>query len=366
MYRAAWRKFKSQQTLSPLEKQLVAVLSEHPEYHVIVESAVADLANYSPRGGQLNPWLHMGLHLAIREQVAANRPAGIAQVHAQLAARAGGAHEAEHRMLEVLAEAAVGSAARGQVPRRKRLPGTPAGTARTAERFGIFPAPRTGREFVNQCPPRTPVRPAPAGAGLHSRSLPDRFARDIREVQGMGLSETILAAIIGALATMATAIVQILRNRAPAEARPKKNRVRSTFAIIALVFGAMVGGYFWSELRAVGAREEIAALRADLKLAAKAEIAPGATAVQPQRLQPILARRTQRSRRSRARVAAPNPWRTCRPAASRSRPKTPARSHAPNLWRRPWRCAQPSRLDPHHRRARACARAEERYALART
>jgi hypothetical protein len=87
----------------------------------------------------------------------------------------------------------------------------------------------------------------------------------------MDLSETIVAAIIGALATMATAIVQLLRNRAPAEARPKKNRVRSTFAIVALVFGAMVGGYFWSELRSVGAREEIAALRADLKLAAKAE-----------------------------------------------------------------------------------------------
>ena len=46
----------------------------------------------------------MGLHLAIREQVATNRPAGIAEVHAKLAARAGGAHEAEHRMLEVLAE----------------------------------------------------------------------------------------------------------------------------------------------------------------------------------------------------------------------------------------------------------------------
>ena len=105
MYRAAWRKFKSQQALSPLEKQLVAVLSEHPEYHVIVESAAADLANYSPRSGQLNPWLHMGLHLAIREQVATNRPAGIAEVHAKLAARTGGAHEAEHRMLEVLAEA---------------------------------------------------------------------------------------------------------------------------------------------------------------------------------------------------------------------------------------------------------------------
>jgi len=103
MYRSAWRKFKGQHTLSPLEKQIAAVISEHPEYRVIVESAAADLANYSPRGGQLNPWLHMGLHLAIREQVATNRPAGIAEVHARLAKLAG-AHEAEHRMLDVLAE----------------------------------------------------------------------------------------------------------------------------------------------------------------------------------------------------------------------------------------------------------------------
>ena len=105
MYRAAWRRFKTQQTLSPLDQQVVAVISEHPEYRVIVESSAADLANYSPRGGQLNPWLHMGLHLAIREQVATDRPAGIAEVHARLARRSGGPHEAEHRMLEVLAEA---------------------------------------------------------------------------------------------------------------------------------------------------------------------------------------------------------------------------------------------------------------------
>ena len=104
MYRAAWRKFKQQQTLTPLDKQMVAIVSEHPEYHVIVESAAADLANYSPRSGQLNPWLHMGLHLAVREQVATNRPAGITEVHAKLSRKLGDAHEAEHRMLEVLAE----------------------------------------------------------------------------------------------------------------------------------------------------------------------------------------------------------------------------------------------------------------------
>jgi hypothetical protein len=97
----------------------------------------------------------------------------------------------------------------------------------------------------------------------------------------MDLSETIVAAIIGALATMGTAIFQLVRNRAPAEARPKKNRVRSSFAIVLLVIGAMVGGYFWSELRAVGAKEEIAALRADLKLAAREAAAAPANALDP-------------------------------------------------------------------------------------
>jgi hypothetical protein len=104
MYRAAWRKFKQQQTLTPLDKQMVAIISEHPEYHVIIESAASDLANYSPRSGQLNPWLHMGLHMAIREQVSTNRPHGITEVHKKLAGKAGDAHEAEHRMITVLAE----------------------------------------------------------------------------------------------------------------------------------------------------------------------------------------------------------------------------------------------------------------------
>lgn len=75
----------------------------------------------------------------------------------------------------------------------------------------------------------------------------------------MGLSETIIAAIIGALATMATAIVQLLRNRAPSESRPKKNRMRSLVATIALMIGCIVGGYAWSSLRAVNTNQEMRA-----------------------------------------------------------------------------------------------------------
>ncbi len=77
----------------------------------------------------------------------------------------------------------------------------------------------------------------------------------------MGISETIVASIIGALATMLTAIFQLVRNRAPSDGRPKpkKNRMRSVLATIALMIGCIVGGYAWSSLRAVSAKEELAA-----------------------------------------------------------------------------------------------------------
>ena len=58
----------------------------------------------------------MGLHLAIREQVSTDRPAGISAIHRELAARAGGAHAAEHRMIEPLAEALWEAQRSGRAP----------------------------------------------------------------------------------------------------------------------------------------------------------------------------------------------------------------------------------------------------------
>lgn len=75
----------------------------------------------------------------------------------------------------------------------------------------------------------------------------------------MGISETIIAAIIGALATMLTAIVQLIRNRSSSESKPKKNRIRSLTATVALMIGCIVGGYAWSSLRAVSAKEDLKA-----------------------------------------------------------------------------------------------------------
>ena len=105
-YVEAWRKWRERAPLEPLEHQIADVVEQHPEYHPVLEQdGDAVHRDYSPEGGQSNPFLHMGMHLAIREQVATNRPAGITAIHSALAARLGSAHEAEHRMIECLGEA---------------------------------------------------------------------------------------------------------------------------------------------------------------------------------------------------------------------------------------------------------------------
>lgn len=105
MYLTSWRKFRAQQPLQPLEKQLAAVIAEHPEYIPWLESGEEVLEeDFTPERGRANPFLHLGLHLAIREQLSTNRPAGFADLHRKLSEHYGDAHEAEHALLTPLAE----------------------------------------------------------------------------------------------------------------------------------------------------------------------------------------------------------------------------------------------------------------------
>ena len=103
MYADAWKKFCAGTPLSPLEAQIAAVIEQHPEYRDAVVGDDID-RDFTVEGGQTNPFLHMGLHLGIREQVSTNRPAGIAGIFEVLARRCGDPLEAEHRMIDCLAE----------------------------------------------------------------------------------------------------------------------------------------------------------------------------------------------------------------------------------------------------------------------
>ncbi len=116
-YLSAWRKFKAGVPLEPLEKQIAAVIAEHPEYHARLErdESVID-RDFAPEVGQPNPFLHMGLHLAIRDQIATNRPAGISTLHAELGAALGSLHDAEHKMQEALAASLWEAQRSGKLP----------------------------------------------------------------------------------------------------------------------------------------------------------------------------------------------------------------------------------------------------------
>ena len=115
MYLDAWRKHVEGRILEPLEAQIVAVVAEHPEYQALLEDHTALGRDWTPEQGSTNPFLHMSLHLAIREQVATDRPTGIAAVHAALSDTAG-RHEAEHRMLECLGAALWEAQRSGRAP----------------------------------------------------------------------------------------------------------------------------------------------------------------------------------------------------------------------------------------------------------
>ncbi|MBC7983339.1 MAG: DUF1841 family protein [Candidatus Obscuribacterales bacterium] len=103
-YLDVWRKHLDRVPMEAIEVQIAQAISEHPEYHSLL--AVPDVAltrDFAPEAGHSNPFLHMSLHLAVRDQVSTDSPHGI-RVAFELLARRRGAHDAEHAIIEHLAE----------------------------------------------------------------------------------------------------------------------------------------------------------------------------------------------------------------------------------------------------------------------
>lgn len=104
-YCTVWEKADAGRPLEPLERIIAEVIRDHPEYQpVLLDPETALSREYAPETGQTNPFLHMGMHIAIQEQLSANRPAGILDAYQQLCRRTGDSHAAEHAMMECLGE----------------------------------------------------------------------------------------------------------------------------------------------------------------------------------------------------------------------------------------------------------------------
>lgn len=117
LFRDAFRKHRAGEALEPLEKQVATLVEEHPEYHALVASEEDALdRDFTAEHGVENPFLHLGLHLALREQVGTDRPRGIRDLTRSLLLKYGDGHEVEHMMLPLLGEMLWEAQRRGQAP----------------------------------------------------------------------------------------------------------------------------------------------------------------------------------------------------------------------------------------------------------
>jgi hypothetical protein len=137
----AWEHYRAQQPLAGIEKIVVQVALEHPEYQPLLErpedfrdrdygdgiepraagqgcpgggfgDGIEPRATvqgrtgcgFTPESGATNPFLHMGLHIAIAEQLALDQPRGVCRRHDRLRQILDDEHTVQHRMMECFGE----------------------------------------------------------------------------------------------------------------------------------------------------------------------------------------------------------------------------------------------------------------------
>ncbi|OGI37062.1 MAG: hypothetical protein A2V91_00590 [Candidatus Muproteobacteria bacterium RBG_16_64_10] len=119
----AWQRHRENLPLEGVEPLIVTVALRHPEYHPLLEAAsrtslsrgprldpIADDQaryedrDYSPENGQTNPFLHLGMHIAIEEQLALDQPRGIRAQYQRLLTRLADEHAVQHHIMECLGE----------------------------------------------------------------------------------------------------------------------------------------------------------------------------------------------------------------------------------------------------------------------
>ena len=101
----SWRKHRERLILEGAEATAADLIIEHPEYHGLLENPQTAIEQeFTPEGGQTNPFLHLSLHLAIAEQVSIDQPRGIKAAYFALRQKMD-VHDAEHAIMECLGEA---------------------------------------------------------------------------------------------------------------------------------------------------------------------------------------------------------------------------------------------------------------------
>ncbi|MGK0298135.1 MAG: hypothetical protein ACI9XC_001753, partial [Gammaproteobacteria bacterium] len=98
----AWQKFRQAKPMEPLESLICSVIQEHPEYHSVLEEKQILHEEFSELSGKQNLFLHLGLHIALMEQVGTDRPAGITSLYQSMLGKCPDGHALEHQIMECL------------------------------------------------------------------------------------------------------------------------------------------------------------------------------------------------------------------------------------------------------------------------
>ena len=113
---AIWSKAQAGSVLTPLEAMALSVVQAHPEYHDVLSNPDRYREReWTPEGGETNPFLHLSVHLAIEEQLSIDQPPGIRSIVQSLESKLGNAMDARHAVMDCLVEQ-VWQAQRNAVP----------------------------------------------------------------------------------------------------------------------------------------------------------------------------------------------------------------------------------------------------------
>jgi hypothetical protein len=103
-YVDTWQKARFNLPMDAMEQMVARVIELHPEYQPMLTNEKHLGNEYKPEDGETNPFLHMGMHLGLQEQVSMDRPIGIQTLYQQLGEKLRDVHATEHTMMECLGE----------------------------------------------------------------------------------------------------------------------------------------------------------------------------------------------------------------------------------------------------------------------
>lgn len=118
-YHDVWQKHLAGEILETLESQVLDIIVDHPEYQALLGDRTS-IGHEFQADGEVNPFLHMGLHAAVRDQLATDRPAGIRLAWHRLRSVFVDRHGLEHAVMRCFGECLAHAQRSGSAPDEAR------------------------------------------------------------------------------------------------------------------------------------------------------------------------------------------------------------------------------------------------------